>query len=226
MNTHGDRRDFPPARLCLTPRDRAVLLDLLRFGALTAEHVRRWHFPEASSGTTANRLRALRRAGYVRTVPLGLHAHGAVLATPRGAAAAGTDLLAVRQREHGISVWLRHALAVADLAALLLSRPWTGGAAAWQTERELARAGGLAYRPDGLLLLTSPDGAVRRMAVEVELTPKQPTRYGPKLRWYASGLATGTLHRVRWYCGDPTTQRVVQRVAAGYPGVEVVPLPK
>jgi hypothetical protein len=251
METHALRRTsfFPAARvagcalpsLALTPRDLAILRDLLRFGALTAEQLRRRHFPATPPGasTVTNRLRLLAGAGYVRTVPLGYHLHGAYLATSRGAAACAHlcgGLPAVRQREHAANVWLRHALAVADVAdRLLAAGSYQGGEASWRTERELAReaaaTGAWPYRPDGLLVLAAPDGTERyRMAVEVELTAKTPALYPPKLAWYADRLAAGGLHRVRYYVlPDGPAARAVRRAtaAAGLPagGVEVAPLP-
>jgi hypothetical protein len=162
-------------------------------------------------------LRSGRRGGVTRT---GAAASGTGLAAPRGAPWPGP--------------WYRHHLAVADVAEALtaLGVRWHGGAPAWETEAEWSRearaTGGL--RPDGVLVLTAPDGAARRMAVEVELHPKPPRRYPPKLAWYRERLAAGAFQRVRWYCADaPTLRQVlaaVRAAGAAGDGVDVCPLPE
>ena len=105
--------------MALTARDLAVIRDLARYGALSAEQVRRRHFPATGEGTRTalNRLRQLRLAGYVGSVPLGYHQHGAYLATSKGVAHAGGGLPAVRLWADGnprpvAPPWVAHALAV------------------------------------------------------------------------------------------------------------------
>jgi hypothetical protein len=129
--------------------------------------------------------------------------------------------------------WVAHALAVADVAEHLLVSRYHGGAAAWHTERELARGAVPVLergpRPDGVLTLTTPDGSALHMAVEVELTPKPAADYPTKVARYDRLLADGVLARVRWYVGDDGTRRVVERAlrSAEAPAtITVEPLPK
>jgi hypothetical protein len=143
-------------------------------------------------------------------------------------------------------VALRHALVVAGVADVLLARRYQHGQASWVTEREL-RAGALATRsegplgrlltpiagvgwPDGVLVVTGPDGAPARAAVEVELHAKATRLYAPKLAWYRRLLAAGALDRVCWYCATPAVVTAVRRAAqaAGIlgPAVTVELLPE
>lgn len=107
-------------------------------------------------------------------------------------------------------VTLAHHLAVADLAdALLVEHP----GALWVTERELHRDGmaavrdrgdgrlldGLPHVPDGVLVVR--DG--RRVAVELEASPKRQSAYERVFAWYA---ATFDYAAVRWFCPVPALE--------------------
>lgn len=92
--------------------------------------------------------------------------------------------------------------------------------ATWVCERELravaARLGDRGHLPDGIVVL----GDGRRVAVEVELTPKSPGR----TRDIVAELACGDFAQV-WYFAAPPAARVVNRAAAEWPTVSVWPLP-
>jgi hypothetical protein len=218
------RDDFSPSVL-LTPRDLALLRELARFRVLTAEQLRRRHFPGRALATCWNRLGQLKAADYVARVPLGYGHEAAWLVTGRGAAASFCGLDAPRC--DGVpGAWFRHHLAVADVAESLIDGRYHGGTPSWQTEAEWSREhGGGVLRPDGVLTLTAPDGTEHLLGVEVELHPKTPRRYVPKVVWYRERLGAGDLHRVRWYVADAATRRVVSSAIRGVPGMEVLPLP-
>jgi hypothetical protein len=86
------RRGSAARRLAvrLTDRDGAILTDLARFGALTAEQVGRRHF--ASVRTAYGRLKALARAGYLELVRVWHGRPGAYVATAEGARVADVAL--------------------------------------------------------------------------------------------------------------------------------------
>lgn len=108
-----------------------------------------------------------------------------------------------------------HAVAVTRLA-LRYQLP----DATWVCERELravaARVGDRGHLPDGIIVL----GDGRRVAVEVELTPKAPRR----TRDIIAELACGDFAHV-WYFATPPAARVVSRAASEWPTVSVQPLP-
>ena len=180
----------------LTPRDLSILRDIVRFGALTVAQIGRRHF--GSVLTAYGRLKALADSGYIRGERVFYRRPVAYVASRSGAAAAGTDLPPACPAPS----MLRHHILVADLADCLLAR---NVGAAWLTERELRAASmsgvrdrqtgrlfaGVPHVPDGCLVL--PDG--RRVAVELECSPKWGNRYGVVLRFYADGEYDG----VRWF---------------------------
>ncbi len=212
----------------LTARDRAILQDVVRFGALTCDQLVRRHFGAAS--TAYHRLAALVATGYLEHLRVLFRAPGVYVATPRGAALAGTELPAARPAAPALA----HHLAVADLADWLLARH---DGATWVTERELRREAMLAVRgrshgrlfagtphvPDGVLLLppdptggvrsgaraAGPAGPVERVAVELEATAKTKTRYEDILRWYRGALG---YRRVAWFCATGALQRRLEAV--------------
>ncbi|MGH2354088.1 MAG: BBE domain-containing protein, partial [Chloroflexota bacterium] len=101
--------------------------------------------------------------------------------------------------------------------------------ASWVTEREL-RTGALGDGlvgalgtwltpatgtgwPDGVLVVTTPDGSQARAAVEVERHAKAPRLYAPKLAWYRRLLAARALDRVCWYCATLFLDAIDRRAA-------------
>lgn len=208
-----------------------MLGDLARYRVLTAEQLRRRHFPGGALSTTLNRLNKLKAAGYVTRASMG-YAHGAVwLLTPKGATASETGLPAPRARtgfyEGYPAGYYHHHCVVADVASALLAKAASITVpASWLTEAEWCREQGSmgSPRPDGVLCLTAADGTVQRLAVEVERHPKPARAYAAKLRWYRQQLAAGAFTRVRWYCGDEVTLRHVQKHASSIDQVETRPL--
>lgn len=114
-----------PSRACLTQRDEAVLLSLLKHRYLTTSQLRRLHFPSAQ--TAGRRLRRLRERGYVAAIEVpGVHEYVETLAERGAEAVAATlgvtrgDIDAVPWSEQAPSdTELRHALAVADFRIAL-----------------------------------------------------------------------------------------------------------
>jgi hypothetical protein len=183
--------------LILTEHDRAVLGDLVRFGALTRDQIaRRWFGSRPRAATL--RLTALATAGYVRRTPPVIAGTDVYTATRRGTFKADVGLGPVEiDFDH-----LRHDLAVADLADWLLERePDTE----WVTERELRAAAldaarldgsgrlgrGAGHIPDGLLVTPKS-----RTAIELERTAKRPLAYDRIFRWYAAAVQ---FDGVRWF---------------------------
>lgn len=206
------RRRASAARLLrvrLTPRDVAMLRDVVRFGALTIEQLGRRHF--GSVLTAYGRLAALADAGYLELVRVWYAAPGVYVATPEGTRVADVPLPPARVSP----ATLEHHLAVADVADWLLARD---PGAQWITERELRRDAmvvarergtgrlldGVAHVPDGVLL--PADGT--RQAIEVERTGKGSARYRRVLGWYAGSM---DFDRVRWLVTD---EGVRSRLAA------------
>lgn len=187
-------------RVQLTPRDVAILRDVVRFGALTVEQLGRRHF--GSVLTAYGRLAALAGAGYLELVRVWHAAPGVYVATPVAARVADVALPPGRVS----AATLGHHLAVADVAERLLAGD---PGSRWITERELRRDGmtaarergtgrlldGVPHVPDGLLVL--PDG--RRVAIEVERCGKGNARYRRILGWYVGSMA---YDRVRWLVAD------------------------
>jgi hypothetical protein len=170
-----DSDDSAPTvpRIVLTPRDVAILIDLARFGVLSASQLRsqlrRRHFPDGGSpGTAWNRLRNLRLAGLLERVLWAPGQEHAYLPTAKGCQAVGLDLLPP-QRRGWLPVYLVHHLVVAEIADVLLERRYKDGMRpSWVTERELRLGvpwlgdepvGPHERVPDGVLVLTPPPGA-------------------------------------------------------------------
>ncbi|MDQ3702474.1 MAG: replication-relaxation family protein [Chloroflexota bacterium] len=212
-----------PRELVLTPRDVAILGDLVKHRVLSSAWLTRAHF-NGSQPACWERVRRLVGAGYVQKVETLPDEPKAYRATNKGKAALGLSTVgrptrAVRPAQ------LLHTMAVADVAALLLAR--FGGA--WISERELRDGAGgdwlrdgrgvqgRRYVPDGVLTVAAGDG-VARLAAEVELSPKEPERYVGKLAWYRRLLVDGALTQVRWYAGSRTVAGLLERALerAGY----------
>ncbi|MBV9359609.1 MAG: replication-relaxation family protein [Chloroflexi bacterium] len=199
------RRARPPL---LTARDYAVLIDLVRFGALTLEQLTRHHFRSVNG--CAQRLAALRSREYVTGERIFYRGPSAYMATARGARLADIGLRPGRL----VPETAVHQLAVTDLADWCLAQQ---PSARWTTERELRHdagqawideqdqpsllAHGLPHMPDGLL--SEPDG---RVAIELELSTKPRLAYERIFRWYAGATE---YDRVRWFV---RSERLRQRL--------------
>jgi hypothetical protein len=84
--------------------------------------------------------------------------------------------------------------------------PWLP--ADWAVTRDL--------RPDGVLVLTYPDGAEERVAVEVDLTQHSARVLAAKVAAYLEAFARGYYHLVRWYCVPGGTATAPERALADY----------
>jgi hypothetical protein len=199
------RRARPPL---LTARDYSVLIDLVRFGALTLEQLTRHHFPSING--CAQRLATLRSLQYVDGQRIWYRGPSAYVATSRGARLADIGLRPSRL----VPETAAHQLAVTDLADWCLAQE---PAAAWTTERELRHdasqawidqreqpsllSSGLPHMPDGVL--TDLSG---RVAIELELSAKPRLAYERIFRWYAGATE---YDRVRWFV---RSERLRQRL--------------
>jgi hypothetical protein len=211
-------RKTPPV-LVLTPRDKAILGDLVRHRVVSSPWLARAHF-RGSQAACWERLRRLAAAGYAEKVETVPGEPKAYRVTKQGKAALGLSA-AGRPPKAARPSQLFHTMAIADVAAHLLAQ-LRGGE--WRTERELRDGAGGGWLPKGCY----PDGAVElrqgdavhRLAVEVELSRKERHRYAPKLARYRQALNSGGLAQVRWYVATPTDAQWLRREAllpAGFP---------
>jgi hypothetical protein len=242
--------------LLLTPRDRALLLDVYRFGCLSAAQLAARYWPDSVSDKTArNRLWRLEDAGYLTHRPIAHREDGAYLLTLKGRTELG---LPTRHRRPALdaAASLRHRLVVADVADWLLSRRYRGGEPEWVTEvdvydgrfrlvrratgygygggeereRERERERGALMVPDGVLVLRGGEREWR-LAFEVELHQKASRLYDAKLAWYALQFVEGTLDGCEWLCAGAGRAAPVlaaaRRAAPAYVGlVAAGPLPE
>ena len=151
-----------------------ILRFLVRHGMASTPQLA-WRFSTTPAGAR-RRLRPLEDARLVTSDRVIVGFPALVRATPRGARLSGCDLPPASLELGRI----RHSLALVDLCAELVD---AHPASSWTTERELRRDRMRAARngprpdrqrrvPDGLL--RTPDG--RRVAVELDLTPKRSSR--------------------------------------------------
>ena len=198
-------------RLLVTPRDEQIIRWLVRMRLATAAHIgRAFHTTPAAA---ARRARALCRASLLRRerVLWGLPSLYVVL--PAGARLTASPLAASPAID---LAGLRHDLALVSLSLDLLEAV---PGSHWISERELRRerAGedGLGLRthfPDGVHVL--PDG--RRVAVELDLTPKTGRRLGGILRYYARSRAYDA---VRYFLPTPGAAGRISALARDLPHV-------
>jgi DNA-binding MarR family transcriptional regulator len=168
----------PQPRLRATPELTTLDIDILRYavrhGMVTPEQLAARFFRSPESAQP--HLSSLVAAGLLVTEGPLLAIPAVVRATPQGARLAGCDLTPASLD----LARLRHNLALVDLSEELLA---THPGSVWTTERELRRDRMRAARafggwerqgrvPDGLLRLE--DG--RRIAIELDLTPKRSAR--------------------------------------------------
>jgi hypothetical protein len=180
----------------------ALLRFAVRHGMVGPGQIAARFFPNADAA--GRRIRALRRAGLLRSDRVLAGLPGVVRATPAGARRAGCDLPAASLDLARV----RHSLALVDLSEeLLAGHPGS----MWTAERELRRdrmraslAGERGERrrrvPDGLLTLR--DG--RRVAVELDLTPKRSARLDALAGAYAVDREVDT---VWWYLPSDSAAR-------------------
>jgi hypothetical protein len=236
--------DRPASALLLTPRDRALLQDVYRFGCLSAVQLTRRHWPDSPSQKTAwNRLRQLVVGEYLLRRSIGHREDGAYLLTNKGRAELGLPTRHARPVLNATSS-LRHRLIVADVADWLRSREYRGGDAEWVSEvdvydgrlrlprrptKKRERGRGALMVPDGVLVLTGGE-RVWRLAVEVELHQKSSVLYDDKLTWYAGQFEAERLDAVLWLTRPPASPAPILAAARRAAGdaaklVQADPLP-
>jgi len=208
-------------RYRITERDLDILEFLTRYGAATAEQIRREFFRgaadqeyeggAAAGGSDAGgsvkaayrRLRALQERGMVRGERVFYAAPGVFRVTEQGARLAGVDLPPPRRDLPR----LHHTLEVLELSWEIRSR---GGVIEWITEREVRRdklaarrekqtgrmkAGGIGRIPDGVAILDSAD----EIAVELELSFKRAANYRRIFSHYEAQIDSGEVDGVWFY---------------------------
>ncbi|PLS87265.1 MAG: hypothetical protein CYG60_02895, partial [Actinobacteria bacterium] len=205
----------------ITDRDLHILEFLTRYGAATAEQVRREFFAE-SVKAAYRRLRALEERGLVRGERIFYRMPQVYRATEQGARLAEVDLPPPR---YDLSR-LHHHLEVLELSYQL--REDDEGVEDWITEREVRRdklmarreketgrmgpGGKMGRTPDGLLVLVSGD----LVAVELELTAKRNADYKRILADYARQLDGGEVDAVHFYFASAKVMQRVEELSRGY----------
>jgi hypothetical protein len=197
----------------ITERDLKILCFLTRYGAATAEQVRREFFC-GSVKAAYRRLRALQGRGMVRGERVFYEMPGVYRVTERGARLAGVGLPPPRRDLPR----LHHTLEVLELSWRIRSRD---GVVEWVAEREIRRdklaarrerhtgrmtAGtGAGRTPDGIAILKSTE----EVAVELELSFKRAAGYRSIFSDYEAQVASGEVDGIWFYVASP---KALQRV--------------
>jgi hypothetical protein len=195
MNVRHEASEMRDPGAAITPRDIEMLRYATRHGVCTADQITRRFF----SGDSAcwRRLRVLERLGLIVRRRTWWQGPQVVMATPVGARLASADLPHARLNLPE----LEHSLALVDLSEQVLrERPGSQ----WVTERELRRDAIRRHRQDGMdarpVRIRTPDGVLvlgaKRLAVELDLTPKRTEQYEQLLRAYA---ADRTVQGLWWF---------------------------
>ena len=179
----------------LTGRDLAMLRYATRHGVCTADQLTRRFF--TSNSACWRRLRALEELGLIVRRRTWWQGPQVVLTTPLGAQLAGADLPPARLNLPE----LEHSLALVDLSEQLLD---AHPGSQWVTERELRRDAIRRHRQEGMdprpVRIRTPDGVLilgdKRVAIELDLTPKRTEQYEQLLRAYA---ADRTVQGLWWF---------------------------
>jgi hypothetical protein len=178
-----------------------MLRDLVRFGALADYQIARRYTAHANP---RSRIRSLTKRGLM--VRRRERVEGARVFIPTRACERllRPHVRLPARRKPTSENHVRHNLAVVDLAdALLESNP----DATWITERELDTRASVStdpgHKPDGLLIVGN-----RRIAIELEQTPKDDFRYDRICRWFACATRIDGIH---WYV---STDSLLSRVQA------------
>lgn len=207
----------------ITDRDLLILVFLVRYGAATAEQVRREFFKGAVEAddeeseaaqkgpikSAYRRLKALEERGTVEGERVFYRMPQVYRVTELGARLADVDLAPPRKDLSR----LHHHLEVLELSWQLRSEDAEPGEGveAWITEREIRRdklaerreketgrmlkKGRMGRIPDGLLLLENGE----QVAVELELTPKRASDYHQIFSDYAAAIEAEELDGVWLY---------------------------
>jgi len=233
-------------RATLTTRDMAILEDLKRFRLLSTRQVQRLHFPHPGAhstivGATRATHRVLQR---LQTHQLVAQLERRVGGPERGSATAlwqlaeqGANVLHLgveeakrsRYREPTTSLFVRHTVAIADIAVAITEHTQTAGLEllALQTEPDAWRSflgeNGQpeSLRPDLYVVVANADFE-QHTFVEVDMS----TEHRPQIlrkcqlyaRYAANGAAeqqTGVIPRVVWVAPTEKRQDALERMIAG-----------
>lgn len=204
-------------RWCVTERDLGALAYLARFGAATAEQVRREFFG-GSVQAAYRRLRALGDRGLIKGDRIFYRMPQIYRVTEPGARLSGTDLPPPR---HDLSR-LPHTLEVAELAWTVRSEETVEG---WRTEREIRRDKLKARREEGSGRVLRkgkmgriPDGVAELengelVAMELELSPKRAANYHRIFSDYEDHVEEGEYDGVRFYFPSAEAMRRVEELS-------------
>lgn len=199
----------------LTERDRQILEDIARRGALTAEQIRERWFAGKTRQAAYSRLQDLEEAGLVVKQRVLADLPAQYLVTPKATRLLSLDqTLAVRHRIAHVDA--RHTAVLADLVAWLESQGY-----ACVTEAALRRQAGVAARGvRGREDIVVPDVVAGGKAFEIELNPKTEARLKRRLRrlsWQYPAVVV--------YAAPAILERT-RRIAAPFPNVQVETLPQ
>ena len=199
------------ARDELDDLDVEVVKEIIRFGALTDQHVNRCYGQPEPEG--ASRLHRLEAKRFVKVGTMDSLGVTYVFATRKAIRAVESEL---RPLDHGPR-HLEHDLSVASLAYWLLAQ---NPGAEWLTERQLRHDDSKArrfgrqlsqpYPPDGALIVNG-----RKIGIELEKRFANDEKYARKCRWYAEHIE---FHEVHWYVLAPRLLRELPRIV-GYHGL-------
>jgi DNA-binding MarR family transcriptional regulator len=200
----------------LTERDRQILEDIARRGALTAEQIREQWFPGRTRQAVYSRLQDLEEAGLVVKQRVLADVPAQYLVTPK--AARLLDLESKMAVKHRVApVDARHTAVVADAISFLEAQGM-----ACTTEAVLRRQAGAAARRGGRGRedIVVPDIVAGGKAYEIELNPKTEARLKKRLRrlsWQYPAVVV--------YAAPAILERT-RRIASDLTNVRVEPLPK
>jgi hypothetical protein len=203
----------PELSLRITPRDHSIILWVNRFGLVSFAHVARvwWGIGGAPAGAPAarRRLAVLERARLIWRQRLLWHAPSVVTCTTSGAKLVSSPLAPYVPRLFD----LEHDLAVVDIAGAVTRRHPEGS---WITEREL-RAGRITLPMHKRASLHLPDGVFewagsRRVAFELDRTPKSSARYERLLIDYLDAVSRGELSGLVWVVSNRSLARRIEAI--------------
>ena len=196
----------PRHRRDLDPRDFFVLLEVIRYGVMAADQIKRRY---ATMKVGAVRLKGLVTNGLIYRRPEQLDGSPTYSVTEFGFNLARWGL----NRRKTNPGHVAHDVALVDLADYLEEHE---PGATWRAESQISAvlaqaADGAAiapperrHKPDGLLLVGG-----KLIAIELEHTPKSEWEYAQICRWFA---AEPRIHGVRWYVDNTRTDALVRKV--------------
>lgn len=173
--------------MILTQRDKALLYDLHQYGLHTTRGLASRHFPGVALTTVLRRLRILETNDHIQRITCFEGGGNAWALTKAGAQA----FAPAASKVHFPRFILEHDL---QLTALRLRLEGCGIARSWRPEHEIRAKVARKYGLGGMKDRTVPDGLMgieagglkESVAVELELSPKNQSRYQRIFREYGS----------------------------------------